>query len=87
MIIFRKRLLLDTDPRELARIKLILDENGIKYDISTTVSENANTRRFNAAAAVQVRGGYSDMSNQSYVYRLYVSVKDYGRARALVSGK
>lgn len=84
MIIFRKRLMLDTDPQELARIKLILDENGIKYDVSTTVSENANTRRFNAAAAVQVRGGYSAMSSQSYIYRLYVRVRDYGRAKNLV---
>ena len=84
MIIFRKRLLLDTDPQELARVKLILDKNNIRYDVSTTVSENANARRFNAAAAAQVRGGYSDMSRQTYIYRLYVRIGDYARARKLV---
>ncbi|MBP3941066.1 MAG: hypothetical protein J6D00_06215 [Christensenellaceae bacterium] len=87
MIIFRKRLLLDNDPQELARVKQILDKNGIKYDVSTTVSENANTRRFNQAAAVHMARGYSAVSTQTYVYRLYVRIKDYDRAASLVSYK
>ena len=86
MLFFPKRLLLDTDPQELARVKLILDRNKIPYEVKTTVSDNAMSRRFNAAAAMQVRAGYSSMDTQSYVYRLYVARKDYSRARQIAYG-
>lgn len=86
MLLFPKRLLLDTDPQELARVKLMLDRHGIPYEVKTTVSDNAMSRRFNAAAAMQVRAGYSAMDTQSYVYRLYVARKDYARAKELAYG-
>ena len=54
MLIIRKRLLLDTDPQELARVKLVLDKHGIEYEVKTTVSDNALSRQFNAAAAATV---------------------------------
>ena len=87
MIFFRKRLLLDTDAQELARVKQILDQNQIPYDVKTTVSENALSRTFNAKAAEHVRSSYSAMSTQSYVYQLYVSPSTFKKARQLVSGK
>ena len=81
MILFRRRLVLDTDPQEIARVKLALDKAGIPYESKTTVSDNAMSRSFNAAAAIQVRQGYSAMDTQSYIYKLYVPVKDYERAK------
>ena len=84
MILFRRELVLDTDAREIARVKLILEQNSIPYEVKTTVSDNAMSRSFNAAAAVKWRQGYSDMSRQSYIYRLYVPVKSYAAAKKLI---
>ena len=46
MILLRKRLFLDTDAAEFARIKDILAQNGIKFDVKTTCSENLIARKF-----------------------------------------
>ena len=87
MILLRKRLFLDTDPMEFARVKDILAQNGIKYDVKTTVSENAATRKFNSAAAAYLRQAYSNFSTQAYVYYIYVKSSDYKRAKALAFSK
>ena len=67
MFILRKRLMMDTDPQELARVKQILDKNGIKYEVKTTVSDNVLSRSFNAKAAETVRTTYSAMETQTYL--------------------
>ena len=87
MLFFRKRLMMDTDARELARIKLILDQNGIRYEVKTTVSDNVLSRSFNAKAAETVRTTYSAMANQTYLYQLFVKPGEYARAKKLVYGK
>ena len=87
MLWFPKELMLDTDPMELARLKAILDQNGIPYEVKTSVSDNALSRSFNVAAGVKWRTGYSDMAQQSYVYRLSVARRDYARAKKLAYGK
>lgn len=87
MFILRKRLMMDTDSQELARVKLILGRNGIPYEVKTTVSENVISRGFNAKAAQKMWRRYSEMSNQSYVYQLFVKPGDHARARKLVYGK
>lgn len=87
MLFFRKRLFLDTNAMEFARIKDILAQNGIQYDVKTTVSENAMTRTFNSAAAAHLRQSYSNFSTQTYVYYIYVRPSDYERAKALAYSK
>lgn len=87
MLFFRKQLFLDTDAIEFARIKDILKENGIKYEVKTTVSEGVLARRFNAAAASSTRQLYSNFSVQTYVYYIYVKPSDYQRAKALAFSK
>ena len=87
MLILRKRLMMDTDPRELARVKQILDNNGIRYEVKTTVSDNVLSRSFNAKAAETVRTTYSTMASQAYLYQLFVKPGDYGKARKAVYGK
>lgn len=80
----KKRLFLDTNAMEFARIKDILAQNGIKYEVKTTVSENAMTRKFNSAAAAHFRQSYSNFTTQVYLYHIYVKKSDYEKARALV---
>lgn len=85
MILFRRQLVLDTDPQEIARVRQILDKHGIPFEVKTTVSDNAMSRSFNAAAAIQVRQGYSAMDRQSYVYKLYVPIKEFDKAKKAVA--
>ncbi len=87
MLFFPKELMLDTDPMELARVKGILDQNSIHYEVKTTVADNALSRSFNVAAGMKWRTGYADMAQQSYIYRLSVARRDYVRARKLAYGK
>jgi len=86
-ILNQKRLLLDTDPQELARVKEIMKQHDIEFYVKTTTSDNVLSRNFNArAAAGQVRT-YSIMSRQSYVYYLYVRRRDYAHAKKVAYGK
>ena len=81
--LLRKQLLLDTDARELARVRSVLDQHRIPYEIKTTVSENTLARNFNARAAQHRFSTYSDVSRQTYLYRLYVRRRDYPQAFSL----
>lgn len=87
LFFLRKQLFLDTNAIEFARIKDILAKNGIKYEVKTTVSENAATRKFNSAAADHLRQPYSNFSTQTYVYYIYVKASDYKKAKALAFSK
>ncbi|MBQ7000837.1 MAG: hypothetical protein IJN67_07300 [Oscillospiraceae bacterium] len=87
MLLLRKRLMMDTNAQELARVKQILDKNGIRYEVKTTVSDNVLSRSFNAKAAETVRTTYSAMATQTYLYQLFVKPGDHARAKKLVYGK
>ena len=87
MLFLRKRLFLDTDAMEFARIKDILAQNGIKYEVKTTCSENLIARRFNAAAANHYYQPYSKFSTQTYVYYIYVKPSDFKKAKMLAFSK
>ena len=86
MLLFPKQLMLDTDPMELARVKNVLSQNDIPFEVKTTVADNALSRNFNAAASMKWRTGYADMAQQSYIYKLSVARRDYSRAHALAYG-
>lgn len=83
----RKKLFLDTNAMEFARIKAILGENGIPYEVKTTVSEGVLARKFNSAAATRTWESYSKVSTQTYVYSIYVRPKDYEKAKVLAFSK
>lgn len=85
-MLFRKRVLLDSDPQELARVKMLLDRAGIKYDVKTTVSDNVLSRNFNAVAAKKWNYAYSATENQSYLYQVFVSPRDYAAAKKAIGG-
>ena len=80
----RKRILLDTDPRELARVKQCLDQAGIPYEVKTTMSDNVLSRNMNAAASMRYVTTYSAAQQQTYVYQVFVRRKDYAAAKKLV---
>ena len=84
MILFRKQLLLDSDPQAIAKAKAILQENGIAFEVKTTVSENVLSRNFNAKAAQYRFEAYNKVSTQSYLYYLYVKRRDYQSAKELI---
>ncbi len=87
MLLFRKRLFLDTNAMEFARIKDLLIQNGIKYDAKTTMGENLFSRRFNAAASAHTWQSYSKFSTQTYLYYIYVRPSDYKKAKQLAYSK
>ena len=83
LFFMRKRLFLDTNAMEFARIKAVLAQNGIRYEAKTTVGENVLTRNFNSAAAEHIKEPYSKVSTQTYLYTIYVRSSDYEKAKAL----
>ena len=83
LFFMRKRLFLDTNAMEFARIKAVLSQNGIRYEVKTTVGENVLARNFNSAAAAHIREPYSKVSTQTYLYTIYVRSSDYEKAKAL----
>ena len=81
----RKRLLLDTDPQELARVKACLDKAEISYEVKTTMSDNVLSRNVNAAASMRYVTAYSAAQNQVYLYQVFVRRKDFAAAKKLVT--
>lgn len=80
----RKRVLLDTDPRELARVKSCLDRAGIPYEVKTTMADNVLSRNVNAAASMRYVTTYSATQNQMYLYQVFVRRKDYAAAKKIL---
>ena len=80
----RKRILLDTDARELARVKTCLDRAGIAYEVKTSMSDNVLSRNMNSAAAMRYVTSYSAAQNQTYLYQVFVRRKDYAAAKKLL---
>lgn len=81
----RKRLLLDTDPQELARVKACLDKAEISYEVKTTMSDNVLSRNVNAAASMRYVTAYRAAQNQVYLYQVFVRRKDFAAAKKLVT--
>ena len=89
MLFLRKRLFLDTDAMAFARVKDILAQNGIKFEVKTTCSENVLSRKFNSAAVAHYRQAFSfsDVSNPTYIYYIYVKPSDFKKAKMLAFSK
>ena len=83
----RKRVLLDTDPQELARVKTRLDQAGIAYEVKTTTSDNVLSRNVNAAASMRYVTTYSAAQNQLYLYQVFVRRRDYQAAKKAITRK
>lgn len=86
----RKRLSLDTDSKEAARVWSILKANGIKYTMVTKgVMPSALRSHYAKMEAGMYNGAmnyskYRDI-NRQFVYIIYVRRKDYARAAELIN--
>ena len=84
----RKKLLEDTSPLELARVTEELKKNKIKYEVITKCNQSSmgmalHTSMVSSAA----NGGFSSreaLGNMVYIYKVYVSKKDYEKAKSII---
>lgn len=80
-IIIRKRLMIDSDQREMARVKEILDKSDIPYTLKTLKEASSVTRGFESYARLNYALSYSNSSRFTYV--IYVRKKDFAKANEL----
>ncbi len=81
----RKKLVTDSSSQEIARVRGVLEENGI--DFYTETKRNANiVLEGNYARMAASRGmAYSSMRGPvDYTYTIWVKKKDYDRAEKLL---
>ncbi len=83
----KKKLFVGSDAMEFARVKSVLEQNHIQYDVKTTATENVLSRNFNAKAAERMFQPYSKFSVQSFLYTIYVKKSDYAKAYELAFSK
>lgn len=80
----QKKLFIDSDPIELARVKSLLNKSNIKYSVKTVTSRGAMGRRIDVG--IYSRNLQSYGAELTHVYYLYVRKKDYIKAKDVISG-
>jgi hypothetical protein len=82
-ILFMKKLATDTSAEEIGRIKTVLGQNNIKFEIWTsrgrTGSEHDSVTDLKSAPVV-----HGLAPEPLFIYSVYVKRKDFARARQLV---
>lgn len=88
LILLGKRLLADTSSQEAARVRLILDREGIPYRQRTLMIQHSAMRAANTAAYAKANlpVASTDRQQQGYVYIVTVRRRDYDRARRVAFG-
>lgn len=77
----RKELMTDTSMEELSRVKEALKKQNIPYEIKTQRSRGSIGMGMDVSAYRSMNMAYSaDKQHVEYVYRLYVSRRNYSRA-------
>lgn len=82
-ILFMKKLATDTSAEEISRIKTVLGQNDIKFEIWTTRGRTGSAHdsiTYLKSAPVM----YGLAPEPVFIYSVYVKRKDYARARKLV---
>jgi hypothetical protein len=80
----RKRLLIETDPIEIARVTEILNKAAINYQIKTVVSRGAIGRAIDVQMFAHYRQAGYDKILQ-HVYIIHVLKKDFQKANILIT--
>lgn len=84
---FMKKVATDTNSQEIARVTSLLDQHQIKYKIHTVRTRSNVGMAFDAGSYARANlAMYKGSSQPSFVYFVYVSRKDYTRARKLLYG-
>ena len=76
----RKELLATTDMKRQGDVRDILSANGIKYKVKVINLQGASLFGSNRARF----GSFGINQNYSYMYKIYVYKKDYGKALRLI---
>jgi hypothetical protein len=85
LVIFMKKLATDTSAEGISRIKTILAQNNIRFEIATARGRTGSDRdvqtglRSNPVA-------YNLVRDPMFIYTVYVNRKDFTRAQQLVFG-
>ena len=84
----RKKLLEDTSPLELARVTEELKKNKIKYEVITKRNQSSMGMALHTSMVFSAaNGGFSSheaLGNMVYIYKVYVSKKDYEKAKSII---
>ncbi|MEA4965672.1 MAG: hypothetical protein VB055_07615 [Oscillospiraceae bacterium] len=87
-ILNRRRLLATTDAIELARVRALLRQSSIPFEVKTTTSRGPMSRLIDVSMAAAARNINSPVSGSgvygadlTHVYSLYVRRKDFADAR------
>ncbi len=82
-ILFMKKLATDTSAEEISRIKTILEQHSIKYEVWTSKGRTGSDRdSLTHLKSNPVMYGVSP--EPVFIYSVYVKRKDFDRARKLV---
>ena len=84
-ILLMKKLATDTSAEEISRIKYILDENKIKFEIWTTRGRTGSERDSHVCLK-STPVIHNIAPEPMFIYSVYVKRKDFARARQLVFG-
>lgn len=83
--LFMKRLAVDTSTEGIKRISTILDQNSIKYEVRSERSRGTIGMGLDAAAYARANlAMYKGASEPTFIYSVYVNLKDYKRAKKLI---
>ncbi len=82
---FMKKLATDTSAEEISRIKTILGQNGIKFEVM--IARGRSGSRYESHTNLRSSPVMYGVAPESmFIYTVYVRRKDFGRARQLVLG-
>ncbi|MBN1371176.1 MAG: hypothetical protein JW987_04380 [Anaerolineaceae bacterium] len=80
-----RRLTVDTSTEGIKRISTILDQNSIKYEVRSERSRGTIGMGLDAAAYARANlAMYKGASDPTFIYSVYVNLKDYKRAKKLI---
>lgn len=83
---FKKRLMVDTSSEESRRVTTLLEQNHIKYELRTIRSRGGIGTGMDAMSYARSNVSlYKGASQPTFVYEVYVSRKDFERAKELIS--
>jgi len=83
--LFMRRVAVDTSAEGIKRISTILDQNSIKHEVRSERSRGTIGMGMDAAAYARANlAMYKGASEPTFIYSIYVNLKDYKRAQKLI---
>lgn len=87
-VIFKKRLVVDSNNVAITRTTEILEKHMIKYELRTTRSRGSIGSRLDALSYARSNiAMYKGSAMPDFVYMIYVKRRDFTRAKQLISTK